>query len=194
MNDPTTSQVSPAPNDLRTLIRDILQEYSQVEKDIQEPAYKTELVEERRKREQLERRLTELEGESQRNRKLAEQAQLHSAVRAELQKHGISKIDLAFKAIKDDFLTTASGEIAGQQGKNLVPLTEYVTQFVQSNPELLPARISGGAGAASQSRSVLAQVGNPVDLDRIRPGMDARDLDRIREEVAKVALQALSGR
>jgi len=190
MNDSTTSQTT----ELRTLIRDILQEYSHVEKEIQEPAYKAELVDERRRREQLERRLTELEGESQRNRKLAEQAQLSSAVRAELQKHGVAKVDLAFRAIKDDILTTEEGEIAGLQGKNLVPLSEYITQFVQSNPELLPARISGGAGTSSPARSVLPQAGSPVELDRIRPGMDARDLDRIREEVAKVALQALSGR
>lgn len=181
-------------NELRTLIRDILQEYSHVETEIQEPAYKAELVEERRRREQLERRLTELEGESQRNRKLAEQAQLSSAVRSELQRHGVAKIDLAFRAIKDDILTTDDGEIAGLQGKSLVPLAEYIAQFVQSNPELLPARISGGAGTSSPARSLLAQPGSPIELDRIRPGMDARDLDRIREEVAKVALQALSGR
>jgi hypothetical protein len=194
MNDSTTSNASQTSSELKTLIRDILQEYAQVEKEIQEPTYKAELVEERRKREQLERRLTELEGESQKNRKIAEQAQLHSAVRAELQKHGIAKIDLAFKAIKDDIRMTDEGEIAGQHGKNVIPLNEYITQFVQSNPELLPARISGGAGTAAPGRSGLSQVGNPVDLDRIRPGMDARDLDRIREEVARVALQALSGR
>jgi hypothetical protein len=193
MND-SNSSTSQTANELRTLIRDILQEYSQVDREIHEPAYKTELVEEKRRREQLERRLTELEGESQRNRKLAEQAQLTAAVKAELQKHGVTKVELAFRAIKDDILTTEDGEIAGQQGKNLVSLSEYITQFVQTNPELLPARISGGAGTSSPTRSILGQPGGAVELDRIRPGMDARDLERVREEVAKVALQALSGR
>jgi hypothetical protein len=193
MNDSTASSASQTSGELKALIRDILLEYSQVEKERQEPTYKAELLEERRRREQLEHRLTELEGESQRNRKIAELAQLHSAVRAELQKHGVAKIDLAFKAIKDDITMTEEGEIAGQHGKTVIPLKEYITQFVQSNPELLPARISGGAGAAA-GRSGLSQVGTPVDLDRIRPGMDSRDLDRIREEVARVTLQALSGR
>lgn len=193
MND-SNPNIAQTTTELRMLIRDILQEYSHVDKEIHEPAYKTELVEERRRREQLERRLSELESESQRNRKLAEEAQRSAAVRAELQKHGVAKIDLAFKAIKEDILTTEEGEFAGQLGKNIVPLTDYIAQFVQSNPELLPARISGGAGTTAGMKSALPQTSQAVELERIRPGMDVRDLERIREEVAKVALQALSGR
>jgi hypothetical protein len=49
----------------------------------------------------------------------------------------------------------------------------------------LPARISGGSGASSTPAS--GSTGR-FSLDRIKPGMDREELDRIRKEIA----QALS--
>ena len=59
------------------------------------------MQEERKRREQLERRLNEVVEENKRSRQAADEAERNSAVRAELQRLGVSKIDLAFKAVQD---------------------------------------------------------------------------------------------
>ena len=84
-----------AAGDLRGIIRDVIQEFMHHEQARSEPAYKTELVEERKRREQLERRVNELVTENQRSRKTAEEAERNTAIRAELQRLGVSKLDLA---------------------------------------------------------------------------------------------------
>ena len=70
-----------------------------------EPAYKVELVEERKRREQLERRLNELVDENRRSREMAEEMERSASIRAELQRLGVTKVDLAFKAVKEDIHT-----------------------------------------------------------------------------------------
>jgi len=69
------------------------------------------LEDERKRREQLERRLNELVAENKHNRKLAEEAERGSTIRAELQRLGVVKIDLAFKAVKDDIARTEDGRL-----------------------------------------------------------------------------------
>ncbi|MCX6622017.1 MAG: hypothetical protein NTY38_13300, partial [Acidobacteria bacterium] len=59
------------------------------------------------------------------------------------------------------------------------------------NPELLPARIAGGSGAQAASRSAGAQ--SAVDLDKIRPGMSSDEMERVRQEIARVASQVIRG-
>ncbi len=183
----------PQPEDIRTLIRNVIREYNTEEKERNEPAYKVELQEERRRREQLERRINELAEENRRSRAIAEEAERQTAIRTELQKHGVTKLDLAFKVVKDDVRRTGEGQYLARGVEGDVPLAEYVTRFVQENPELLPARLSGGSGAASGVRSSTPTPTAFLDLDKIRPGMDPKDLARIREEVARVAQRSLSG-
>ncbi|MBV6430878.1 MAG: hypothetical protein IANPNBLG_00998 [Bryobacteraceae bacterium] len=180
-------------SDIRTLIRQVIREYHTDEKERSEPAYKVELEEERRRREQLERRMNELVEENRRSRAMAEEAERQTAIRTELQKHGVTKLDLAFKVVKDDVRRTGEGQYLARGVEGDVPLAEYVTRFVQENPELLPARLSGGSGAASGVRSSTPTPTAFLDLDKIRPGMDPKDLARIREEVARVAQRSLSG-
>jgi hypothetical protein len=67
---------------------------------------------------------------------------------------------------------------------------DYLARFVGDNPELLPARLGGGSGAAAGQR---ASGGGGVDIDKIRPGMSAEDRERVRQEIAKVASQTLRG-
>ena len=50
------------------MVRDVIQEFVQTQQQKAEPAYKTELLEERRKREQLETRLNEMEEANRRTR------------------------------------------------------------------------------------------------------------------------------
>src|ERR1700733_9567632 len=87
--------------DIQAIVRQAIQEYATNETAKSEPAYKVELHEERKRREQLERRLNEVVEENKRSRKQAEEAERSSSVRAELQRLGVAKIDLAFKAVQD---------------------------------------------------------------------------------------------
>ncbi|MCS7024731.1 MAG: hypothetical protein NZV14_08005 [Bryobacteraceae bacterium] len=183
------------PGDLKELIRQVIGEFVQNENSRLEPAYKAELMEERRRREQLERRVNELVEESQRSRQLAEEAERQAAIRAELQRHGVVKLDLAYRAVKEDVKRTPDGRLVAQGADGEVGLREYIARFVDENPEFLPARISGGSGSPSGGRTTLpGPTPFSADLEKIRPGMDREDLERIRQEVARVAMQTLSGR
>ena len=109
-----------------------------------EPAYKVELQEERKRREQLERRLNEVVEENKRSRQAADEAERNSAVRAELQRLGVAKIDLAFKAVQDGIERGPDGRFVARGESGDVSMKEYLTSFVNENPEFLPARIAGG--------------------------------------------------
>ena len=126
-----------------------------------------ELAEERRRREGLEKRV--------------EEAERGSAIRAELQKLGVAKLDLAYKAVKDE---------APRDGEEM---KDFLKKFVGENPELLPARVAGGSGASGGGRGSGAATSGAVDIDRIRPGMSAEEMDRVRQEIARVASQTLRG-
>jgi hypothetical protein len=140
-----------------------------------------ELAEERRRRESLEQRVNELVT-------AAEAADRASTIRAELQKLGVAKVDLAYRAVKDDVYRSEDGKLMAQGGAEI---RDYLTQFVNENPELLPARMSGGSGASTGLRG--SGFGGGIDLDSIRPGMSAEDMDRVRQEIARVASQTLRG-
>ena len=125
-----------------------------------------ELAEERRRREGLEKRV--------------EEAERGSAIRAELQKLGVAKLELAYRAVRD--------EVPRDAGQ----MKEFLDKFVGENPELLPARLAGGSGASGGARGSGGSTG-AVDIDKIRPGMSAEELDRVRQEIARVASQTLRG-
>lgn len=177
--------------DVRGLIRDAIQEYVRTEQARAEPAYKTELIEERKRREQLEHRLNELAEENKRSRAVAEEAERSSSIRAELQRLGVAKLDLAFKAVREDVFRSEDGRLMARTDSGEVPAKEYLTHFVSENPELLPARIPGGSGASGTQRG--GQTGGGVDLDKIRPGMSPEELERVRQEISRVAQQTLRG-
>jgi hypothetical protein len=176
--------------DVVSIIRQAITEFAKSEQSKAEPAYKAELIEERRRREQLERQVNQLVEENRRSHIQAEEAERGSVIRAELQKLGVSKIDLAFRAVKDDVVRTEDGRLVARGDNGEVGLRDYLTHFVSENPELLPARMAGGSGAVSGARTP-AQPG--IDLDKIRPGMPAEEMDRIRQEISRVASQTLRG-
>ncbi|MFM2124051.1 MAG: hypothetical protein RL328_502 [Acidobacteriota bacterium] len=132
-----------------------------------------ELAEERKLREGLEARVNEMTA-------AAQEAERVASIRGELQRLGVAKVDLAFRAVKEDLKQTT-----GEQMK------EYLAKFVAENPELMPARISGGSGATSSTRG--GAPGGGIDLEKIRPGMSAEEMDRVRQEIARVASQTLRG-
>jgi len=177
--------------DVKGIVRQAIEEFVRAEQRKTEPAYKTELQEERKRRESLETRVNQLVEENRKARAMADEADKNSQIRGELQRLGVSKLDLAFRAVKDDIVRQEDGRLCarGTEGKSL---QEYLTGFVQENPELLPARIAGGSGAQAGSRQNNASVPG-VDLDKIRPGMNKEDLDRVRQEISRLASQALRG-
>lgn len=179
-------------NEIQAIVRDTLQEFMNQEQAKSEPAYKAELQEERKRREQLERRLNELVEENKQSRKLAHEAERSSSVRAELQRLGVAKIDLAFKAVQDGIIRTEDGRLVARGESGEVPMKEYLTAFVSENPEFLPARISGGTGMTASLKAPAAGR-NGIDIERIRPGMSADDMQRAREEIVRVASQTLRG-
>ena len=185
---------TPADNaaDVRGIIREAIEEYARREVSKAEPAYKNELVEERKRREQLERRVNELIQENARSRQMAEEAERNATVRAELQRLGVAKVDLAFKAVRDEVKRAEDGRLVAQTETGAVGLRDYLAQFVSENPEFLPARNLGGSGAMTGQRTP-APATSTVDLDKIKPGMSPEELERVRQEIARLASQTLGG-
>lgn len=176
--------------DLKGLIREAISEFVRFEQSKEEPAHKAELAEERKKRESLERTVRELVEENRRSRAMAEELERSNAIRSELQRLGVVKVDLAYKAVKDEIRRTEDGRLVASTEQGEVGLREYLSRFVNENPELLPARVAGGSGAMPPSKSGGTAA---VDIDKIKPGMPAEELARVREEIARVAAQALRG-
>ena len=176
---------------VRDLVRQAIDEFVRVQQAKAEPAYKTELQEERKRRESLETRVNQLVEENRKARSAAEEADRNSQIRTELQRLGVSKVDLAFKAVKDDIVRGEDGRLQGK-GNDGKSLQEFLAAFVQENPELLPARIAGGSGVQAGPRS--AQGGAPgIDIDKIKPGMKQEELERVRQEISRLTSQALRG-
>ena len=176
---------------LKKIIHGVIEEFVRAEHAKAEPAYKAELLDEKRRREELEKRVNDLVSENQRSLKVAEEASRSAAIRAELQKLGVAKVDLAYRAVKDDIQRAEDGRLTGTSDEGELPLRDFLAQFVQENPELLPARISGGSGIGSSPKAAV-NVGG-LDLDKIRPGMSPDELERARQEISRLAGQALRG-
>ncbi len=166
------------------MVQETIREYLNSERAKAEPAYKTELADERRRREQLERRVNELISENERSRRQAEETERNATIRDELRRLGVNKVDLAFRAVKEDVFRTDDGRLVARTETGEVNLHDYLMRFTQDNPELLPARIMGGSGA-----SALRSAETSVTLDAIKPGMDAEQLKRVRAEIAEAITQ-----
>jgi len=189
-NDRTEAQ-APAV-DVAAIVRQAIEEFTQKETAKNEPAYKAELLEERRRREQLERRLNEVVAESKHSRQVAEEAERSSSIRAELQRLGVAKIDLAFKVVKDGIARAEDGRLVARGESGELPMKDYLTAFVTDNPEFLPARIAGGTGMTATLKAPL-ESRETVSIEQIRPGMSKEEMQRVREEIVRVASRTLRG-
>ena len=178
--------------DIRDLVRQTIQEFVQAEQRKAEPAYKAELQDERKRRESLEGRLNQLVEENRKARAMADEADRNSQIRSELQRLGVAKMELAFRAVKDEIVRAEDGRLQAR-GPEAKSLQDYLAGFVQENPELLPARIPGGSGAQQPARNVSQGIPGGIELDKIKPGMSKEDNDRVRQEIARLASQMLRG-
>src|SRR3954454_22549873 len=144
MDDSKHQQSETVKHDVKGLVRGAIEEFLRAQHEQSAPAYKNELVEERKRREQLERRVNELVEENRRGRQVAEEVERGASIRAELQRMGVSKVDLAFRAVKDDILRTEDGRLIAKTDSGDMNVKEYLSKFLIDNPELLPGRIPGG--------------------------------------------------
>ena len=177
--------------DIRRIVQESVDEYTKKIAEQREPAVKAELAEERRRREQLERRLNELVEENDRQRKTVEQTDRFSSIKSELQQLGVKKPDLAFRVVKDEIFRAEDGQLYGRGEQGNVALKEFLTRFIGDNPEFLPARISGGSGASGGNRQ--EGEGGSFDLSKIRPGMSAEEKERAVREIARIAGKEVGG-
>ncbi len=188
MSEQNTNEERHDELNMAQVIQDAVQR-AYAQRDPENTGLRNELAQERKKREQMEKRLNELVEENRRSKEMAEQADRFSTIRSELQQLGVAKVEVAFRAVKDDVARGEDGRLyaRGDDGAS-VALRDYLAQWIGANPEFRPARISGGSGAAA-SRSA---AGPPqFEIEKIRPGMSAEDLERARAEVARVASQWL---
>src|SRR5260370_5401885 len=176
--------------DIQTVVQQAWQEFVKQQQVQTEPAYKAELQDERKRREQLEKRLNELVEENKRSRHAAAEAERGAAIRAELQRLGVAKVDLAYKAVQDAISRTDDGRLVAKTDSGEAAMKDYLSGFVADNPEFLPARIAGGSGVTSGQKSGSA-ASDPIDLDKIRPGMSKEEMERVRREIVRVASQSL---
>jgi hypothetical protein len=178
--------------DIQAVVKQAVEEYVNREQQKTEPAYKVELEEERRRREELERKFNDLLEENGRTKKEMAEAERRSAIRSELQRLGVGKLDLAFKAVQDGITRGPDGRFVARGDRGEVPLKEHLAAFVSENPEFLPARIPGGTGITATQKAQ-ANGSDSITLDRIRPGMSAEEMQRVREEIVRVTSQTLRG-
>jgi hypothetical protein len=192
MSEEITKKVPENDAHVRDLVRQAIDEFVRAQQSKAEPAYKAELQEERKRREGLESRLNQLVDENRKAKAAAEEADRNSQIRTELQRLGVSKIDLAFRAVKDDIVRGEDGRLQtkGADGK---ALQEFLANFVEENPELLPARIAGGSGVQGGQRSANNGGAPGIEIDKIKPGMKQEELERVRQEISRLAAQALRG-
>ena len=94
-------------------------------------------------------------------------------------------------AVKEDVARTTDGRIVARSNDGELGLRDYLARFVNENPELLPARMAGGSGMETVARPAIS--GGAVDLDKLHPGMAPDELQRARQEIARLASQTLKG-
>jgi len=94
--------------------------------------------------------------------------------------------------VQDGIVRTEDGRLVARGDSGDVTVKEYLTSFVNENPEFLPARIAGGTGMTATLKA--PGVGrDTVSIEQIRPGMSAEEMQRVREEIVRVASQTLRG-
>src|ERR1700712_3622928 len=114
--------------EVQAIVQQAIDEYMRKDTERREPAYKTELQEERRRREQLEKRLNEMSEENRKARAVADEAQRASAIRSELQRLGVVKVDLAYKAVQDGIVRAEDGRVIARGESGDLPVGEFLSK------------------------------------------------------------------
>ena len=145
----------------------------------------------------LEHRVRELEtAKIQLEEATAKSAQYHAqfkeaekrnAIVDILRRLGVSNIELAYRAVKENVRQAEDGQYVAEDGK-IVPLSEYLEGFVTQNPELLPVRVGGGSGIGIAKGTAVEEG---IELESIRPGMPREEWNKAREYISKLLLNSI---
>jgi hypothetical protein len=117
---------------------------------------------------------------------VADEAQRSTSIRTELQKLGVTKVDLAYRAVQDGIVRMDDGRLVARGENGEQPVGEFLAGFVHENPEFLPARIAGGTGMTGTQKAAPQGAAGGVDLDKISASMSKEELDRVRQEILRV--------
>ena len=175
-----------SPADIRGIVQEAIEEFSRRKREETEPAHRAELMEERRRREQLESQVKDLLQKARESEQEVARTRMTSAVKDELQQLGVTKVDLAFRVMKDEIRQGGDGQYVARGRDGDMPLKDFVKKFVDENPEFLPPRIAGGSGTSGGGQD---PAGTRVDLDAIRPGMSVEDRRDIHRAISTLVSQ-----
>lgn len=147
-----------------------------------EPLHGIENDEMRAIREELQ--ATRLELQRIRAEKVSQDREVF--LKEQLRSLGVRNIELALRAVRDDFEMSEEGKwVAALNGEKVVA-HQYLRSFLSQNPELMPARAISGTGIPSRHGDLQEEC----DLDQIRPGMDPGAMRRAREAVVRIIAQS----
>lgn len=172
--------------DIRGIVQEAMEEFSRRKREEAEPAQRAELMEERRRREQLESQVKDLLQKARESEQEMARTRMTGAVKEELQKLGVTKVDLAFRVMKDEIRQGGDGQYIARGREGDMPLQDFVKKFVDENPEFLPPRIAGGSGASGGGHDA---AGSRLDLDAIRPGMSVEERRDFHRAIANLVTQ-----
>ena len=143
---------SSSDSDLEGIVKKAISEFRRHTSEEEDAVLKGKLREERRRREELERRLNEMRQENRRTRQQAEESERNLQIRDALREFGVQKTDLAFRLVKDEIFRTEEGDLYADSEGERIPYREYLKRFVSENPEFLPPRITGGSGTPCSAK------------------------------------------
>ena len=134
---------STSDSEMEGIVKKAIGEFRRHTSEEEDAVLKGKLREERRRREELERRLNEMRQESRRTRQQAEETERHLQIQDALREFGVQKTNLAFRLVKDEIFRTEEGDLYADSEGERMPYREYLKRFVSENPEFLPPRITG---------------------------------------------------
>ena len=176
-------------DDIRSMMQAVIEEFVKAEQIKAEPAYKAELVEERKRRESLEQRVNELVAE---NERIASEGGGSGAERGDpggAAEAGGGEDRPGVQGGEGRDSARGGRAAAGARTDRSCGII-WRSSWARIRSCCRRGWREGRARAAGQ-RSV-AEAG-AVDLDKIRPGMSAEERERVRQEIARVASQTLRG-
>ena len=113
-----------------------------------------------------------------------------SQIRSELQRLGIAKVDLAFRAVK--MKSCAPRTDACWPAALDRQVHAGVSVQLRAGESGTAARDRGGSGAQSPARNASHGETAGIELEKIKPGMNKEDLDRVRQEISQAGFTSHS--
>src|SRR6185312_2511888 len=126
MSDQMEAQKNPENEPgIRDIVRQAIEEFVKAEQRKAEPAYQTQLQDERKRRESLEGRLNQLVEENRKARAAAEESERSAQILSDRQRLVVAKVDIASQAVKHDIVREDNGQLQAK-GTDAKWMDEYL--------------------------------------------------------------------